>query len=607
MLRQAVRSHWFALVDLFLVLISGAIWMLSPRFRPWPIMIALLPWGLRLIAGRRFPFQRTSLDWLILIFLLTAWVGYWAAYDRTTAWHKVWLVMIATLLYYALVAQPKENLFWVSILIFCMGVGVSLHYFLTYDFIAAPRKLEFVNRIGRWIMNVRPATGWDSIHPNYVAGLVAISAPFVFYPAWNLYKNNVRSKSLYYVFALFGLSIISLALVMATSRGVVMAIVSGLGVWLVWRFANLNGIKNRIKNEALFSSLLLVYLSVIIAFLYLGPANSRDIFSSNYYYGNGSRAELFSRSLYILKSYPITGGGLGSFPGLYSQYLLDIPFFNVPNSHNLFLDVAIEQGIFGGISFLLMYLASIWFVSRSLMHESTPNVKLFSWIILFSLVVALVHGMVDDYLFNGNGTVLSLFLVGLSVPAAQWRLPELSIEYEFDNRIIGFGLLVLALMLVLNPARSLSTWYANLGAVRLSQVELDGFPKDGWTGPAIVPRLGVASRTLQTALQLDPDNWVANQYLGRILMLSQDFDAASKYLGAAYKLVPDHRGIIKSLGYCYAWLGETNKSKALLSQIPEAQEELDVYTWWWGTQGRNDLSEKASVALGMLSANANQP
>ena len=69
-------------------------------------------------------------------------------------------------------------------------------------------------------------------------------------------------------------------------------------------------------------------------------------------FGNNSRAELTERGAYFLLDYPITGGGLNSFPGLYSQYMLGIPQFYFINSYNLFLDVAIEQGIIGGLAFL---------------------------------------------------------------------------------------------------------------------------------------------------------------------------------------------------------------------------------------------------------------
>ena len=67
-------------------------------------------------------------------------------------------------------------------------------------------------------------------------------------------------------------------------------------------------------------------------------------------YGRNSRAELLGRGAYFLVDYPITGAGLTSFPGLYSQYMLVIPYFYFTNSHNLFLDVAIEQGVTAGVN-----------------------------------------------------------------------------------------------------------------------------------------------------------------------------------------------------------------------------------------------------------------
>jgi hypothetical protein len=578
--------------------------MIDPRWGKWIFPVALLPWVIRIIAGQ-FPFQRTSLDWFIIIFLVTAWIGYCAAYDKTTAWNKVWLIMIAILAYYALAGQPKENLSWISLLFFCIGVGISLYFLLTYDFIAVPRKLEFANRLGPWLMSIRPQTELASLHPNYMSGFAAITAPFILYPTWSTQKNSIRKNHLFFLFVLLGLGIVVTALLMATSRGVVMAILSGLGVWLVWRCLHLNGIKHRVKSEAVFPFLVLVYLCIVVTVLYIGPAHSKGLFSGHYYYGDGSRAELFARSLYLLKDYPFTGGGLGSFPGLYSRYLLDIPHLNVSNSHNLFLDVAIEQGMFGGTAFILMYIASIWFVSRSLAKEATSDENKFKWILLFSLVVAFVHGMVDDYLFNGNGTIFSLFLLGLSAPA--WKFREQLRRYKLERRIAGVGLFALVVITMFNPAKVLSTWYANLGAVQLSQVELAGFPERGWTGSEIVPHLAVAKKTLHTSLRFDPENRTANQRLGLILTFSQDFESACKHLETANIVTPDHRGIVKSLGYCYVWMGNIEKAAPFLARIPEVREELDVYIWWWETQGRPDLSQYALLALHTIEAQSNQP
>jgi O-antigen ligase len=597
-LRQLIRSRRFALVDPILAMLCGAVWMLKPEWGIWFFLIALLPFVLSFLFDR---YQFKWSDLLILVFAATAWVGYWAAYDQKTAWNKAWLLMTAILLYFSLRVQPEQNLFWISISLFGIGVGVSLYFLLTHDFVAVPRKLEFVNSLGRWIMNIRPKTGWMPIHPNYVAGTIAITVPFAFYPVGGFKKSNTPMPVLYFLALIVGLGCAGLVLVMATSRGVVLAIVSGVGAWLLWRLINLNWFSRQLKIETAFPILLLAYLCVVVVLLYFGPARSTGLITINSPYGNGSRGELFSRSLFLLFDYPITGGGLGSFPGLYSRYLLDIPFFYLPNSHNLFLDVAIEQGIFGGASFLFLYIASLWMVSRS----TAKSNRIFSWIVLFSLIIAIVHGMVDDYLYNGAGSILSLFLIGLSATKANTN--DAFMVNKFDNRITFILVIVCALLIMINNNRIRGIWYANLGAVQMAKVELDGFPNTGWVGYEIVPRLNAADASLHSSLQFDPANRTANQRLGLISMSRRDFDSAVKYLETADIYAPTHRGIMKSLAYCYVWLGDMEKAQPLLRQIPEAKDELDVYTRWWAAQGRSDLSGNAVLALKTLTKIAPQP
>ena len=573
--------------------------MVKPEWGIWFILIALLPLVLRVFVGG---FQFKPIDSLVVIFVATAWVGYWAAYDQVTAWSKVWLIVIAALLYFSLMWQPKQNLFHISIFLFYFGVGVSLYFFLTHDFVTLPRKLEYVNRIGRWIMDTRPQTGWKPIHPNYIAGMIAITVPFIIYPSLDFRKKNAKIPEWFLLTISIGLGVAGLALVMATSRGVVLAIVSGVGTWFLWRLSNLIRIRYRFKSKALFTILFSIYLCLVVVFLFLGPAQWGSIISDGKY-GNGSRAELFERSVYLVLDYPITGGGLGSFPGLYSQYILNIPFFFLPNSHNLFLDIAIEQGVFGGLSYLILYLFSLLVVSDAIVNEHED--RTFKWIVLYSLIVAFVHGMVDDYLYNGAGTVLSLFLIGLAMNGQ--RRNTVTRENSIDLWTIGAIAVIWMLIVLINLNQIRAVWYANIGAVQLAKAELYDFPNAGWAGDEIIPKLSAADASLRSSLQFDHANRTANQRLGMIYMLKRDFQLAEIYLEGALKQTAGHRGIIKSLGYCYVWLGETEKAQPFLLQIPETREELDAYTWWWETQGRIDLSENATQASALLNATISQP
>jgi tetratricopeptide (TPR) repeat protein len=167
--------------------------------------------------------------------------------------------------------------------------------------------------------------------------------------------------------------------------------------------------------------------------------------------------------------------------------------------------------------------------------------------------------------------------------------------------------LALFLFIAINLNGLRSAWYADLGAMQMAKTELIGFPTNEWTDPAIATEFEEAGTLLRSALDADPLNRTADHRLGLISMLQGDFLSAASYLEKAYAAAPDHRGIIKSLGYCYVWLGDREKALLLLREIPEAKDELDVYVWWWDTQGRHDLSVNATRQLAYLKTQKDQP
>lgn len=600
--RESVGGPRFALFDLCLVLLSGAAVGIRPDLGMYAIAASLIPWGARVFAGLA-PFRRTRFDLFVAVYVLTAVAGYWAAYDPSTGLQKLQLIVLSALLYYALSAQPGENLVWVAALFFCVGVGVALYFLLTQDFIADPRKLQIANEVGKVFMQARPSTGWAQIHPNYAAGLVAIMMPFGIYLAWQGLGRGA------FAWVIFGLLLQALVIFLATSRGVWMAVASAGGIWFAGRILLTTRIKLKWRSEAVFPVFVLIVLAALILLLYVGPTSIGGSVSGNDSYGTGARAELFWRSLRLVSDFPFTGGGLGAFPGLYSQYILGIPNYYLPNAHNTFLDVFIEQGMFGGVAFLILFLASLWLIASNSVGEDSSRHPLFDRLLLAALVIAFAHGLVDDYLYNTMGAMLGLFLPGLAVRGLEAK-PLNLLPKQFDRAdIIVLGSIAV-LLLVLGAVywktfRSL--WYANIGAAQMARVELAGFPTNEWAGPALADTLQDAEASLHASLAADSANRTANHRLGLIALLRRDIPSACGYLSNAHLLDPAHRGITKSLGYCYAWLGDLESSKTLLHSMPEAGKELSEYVRWWQAQGYTEFSNNASALAADLDQSQIQP
>ncbi len=174
---RILEGRWFPLAELALVFSCGVACFVWPQLGGLSLLLALLPWLLRLLARQPF-LQRTPLDIPVLIFLATALVGAWAAYDTSAALSKLWMVLSAVLLYYALARQPRQNLWLIAGAVSILGAFLALYFLLSHDWAAQPADLALINRLGSGWMSIRPSLPLDGFHPNKVGGLLAMLAPF---------------------------------------------------------------------------------------------------------------------------------------------------------------------------------------------------------------------------------------------------------------------------------------------------------------------------------------------------------------------------------------------------------------------------------------------
>ena len=107
----------------------------------------------------------------------------------------------------------------------------------------------------------------------------------------------------------------------------------------------------------------------------------------------------------------------------------------------------------------------------------------------------------------------------------------------------------------------------------------------------------------ENAIIHDTNNITATYHFGILNLGHQNFILANSQFKQIIGNAPKHRGIIKALGYSYAWTGDVFNAAKELEKIPEASYELSTYSWWWQTQGRDDLADFATKTGSILNKN----
>lgn len=502
------------------------------------------------------PFKRTPLDLFIALFLLTAAVGVWATYDQEAAWEKFWLIVGAILIYYALAGQPREKV-WIA-----AGVLSASAALLAGGF-----SLARILRIG-------------NLDPHIFGGAIAMFIPLIIaFGFWAWKEGHRKLTALAVVFGLAALA----GFVFASKRGALLGLGVAFGVWLSWRLSRYAGGHRR----PVFASMLgLAALGAILA-LALFPGLIIKVAAP------GNRLEILPQALNLVTDFPFTGGGLGSFPGLFSRYILIIPWLFMPHASNLFLDTLVEQGVLGLIALAGIFVGSFWLLATRAWTSAH-----WRWAAAGGLIVMTVYGLVEDPFYSGWPVLLLFVFPGLGVAASgpETLAERRPLSGRWELALGAGALVVVAGMFVASHQQVLAAWYANLGAVEMARVELTGWPETArWQSEFDPAEFSPAKALFNQALRFAPNNITANYRLGLIAAKQGNETEAVILWSQANQAAPSHRGVRKVLGYAYVWQGRLDEAARLLNDIPEARNEMDTYSWWWGTQGRDDLAAQAAA------------
>jgi hypothetical protein len=355
-----------------------------------------------------------------------------------------------------------------------------------------------------------------------------------------------------------------------------------------------------------------VFLLLGAILLLITAPNSRSFIVDMAGISPYSRLYIWPDALHLIEDYRFTGSGLGQTGIVLSTYvyLFHVPFlFQV---HNLFMQIAIEQGLLGLIAFAGIVAGASWKIFIAYRSDRRA-VHWFCTATLAALLALLIHGLVDATLYISSLAPLLFLPIGAAIvlpyPKAS-HTPRASQATGYYRTTLAFAslLLVIVLLAIALLPGSRAAYYANLGAASQNRLELGIYAWPLWHIQDELRR----SNTLdfseplahyEHALQLDPTNTTAHRRLGQLALSRGEYAVARRHLEAAYHLAPQQRITRQLLGELYAIEGDLQHAVELWQAGYTDPHKLELREWWYTHLGAEQEANRLSEALTIFKQN----
>lgn len=368
----------------------------------WPIR----GWLALRDKGIRYP------RWLIPVvgLLIALVISLIVANDLRFAWLMTAHLALGICLFVALILWPPTQR---QPLLVALGV---IGFALFLSVIGPPligETLPSARASTLFVMLIPMVKSWqEPLNPNILAGGILLGIPLSLALALAPWRNDWKSRILDLfrtVFWLFTAVWLCQVLTLTDSRGALFAAICSLVIVVVLRWP------------------MLIWLALNVAFIgSIWLLMNDPLQKLNFIMATGmasdynSRMEIWVRSWLAFRSHWLTGIGIGGFVPLVVEGMLPIrvPLSpQVTHAHNLILQVAIDLGILGVISYLACMGISVVYAVRA--WRENVGKRTLATGTLAALVALNLHGLVDAPLWNSKLAFLPWLLFALAILLAQ--------------------------------------------------------------------------------------------------------------------------------------------------------------------------------------------
>lgn len=529
------------------------------------------------MSARRASVLATT-DLPLTLFLLSAAVAVWPAHDRSLCGPPLAALAAGFVLYLVISRTCTASRIRVLAATAIAGGGTVLAlYFLTqYPYLDYPDKVGIISRAADSLRGIAPPLGNWAPNRNSVAtcleGVLFLAAAL----AWTRAHWHARIA--------WGLAavVLAAALLLTASRGAWMAVAVAAGLWLV--LGSRWVAPHRWTSVVLIAAPLVIGLGTCL-WLAAGVVSSPPS-GLGWVFSRSDRLDLYRQSLWLIRDYPLTGVGLGGqFALALSRYVLLIQVPYLTYSHNLYLEVWLQQGLLGAAAWVWL-IAAFVLSAGSWSRAEHPVLARGTGL---GVLAMLLHGIVDARQYVDIWCWLPFFaLLGLQAAAVRTAGPAAHGRRVHAVPVLLVVLFVGAAFWSLRPVTA-AVW-ANLGAVRQTAAETWATDTPGERRTSLLPQ---AEAGFRRALAIAPLHRSANFRLGLLLMNAERFDEAERRLRVAWERDQLNTSARKALGLASVWLGDLAAALPLLRPVPGIADELNTWGWWRASRKQPELAIRA--------------